>query len=199
MRLRHVLVPTDFSQPARQALRYAVEVAALHQAKLTLLHVLPPHSATDVYYASACPEAPQSTGDPRLDALFGSHSPSEPAVVRSDPDQDALTQLRDLMADTFHGMWEAEVARGQPANAIVRFAQARDVDLIVMGTHGRTGLQHVFLGSVAEKVVRQAPCPVVTIGAKRCAPVIRSQRQWCGGSLVSARPRIDSPEDPLVN
>lgn len=167
MRLTHVLVPTDFSEPALRALRYAVDVARLHQAKLTLLHVLPPRSVTDVYYASASPEAPHSTGDPRLDALLGSPGPSDPAVVRTDPDQAALTQLRDLMAGTLHSMWEAEVARGHPANAIVRFAQERDVDLIVMATHGRTGLQHMILGSVAEKVVRQAPCPVLTIGRTR--------------------------------
>ena len=167
MRLAHFLVPTDFSETALHALSYAVKEARLHQAKLTLLHVLPPHSVTDVYYAS--PEPPRSTSDPRLDVLLGSHGPSEPTVVRRDPDQDALTRLRDLMPDTFRGMWEAEVARGQPADAIVRFAQERDVDLIVMGTHGRSGLQHALLGSVAEKVVRQAPCPVLTVRSKRRA------------------------------
>ena len=167
MRRAHFLVPTDFSETALHALRFALEEARLHQAKLTLLHVLPPHSVTDVYYAS--PELPRSTSDPRLDVLLGSHGPSEPPVVRSDPDQDALTRLRDLMPDTFPGMWEAEVVRGQPAGAIVRFAQERDIDLIVMGTHGRSGLQHVFLGSVAEKVVRQAPCPVLTVRYKRRA------------------------------
>ena len=167
MRPAHFLVPTDFSETALHALSYALEEARLHQAKLTLLHVLPPHSATDVYYVS--PEPPRSTSDPRLDELLGSYGPSEPAVVRSDPDQGALNRLRDLMPGTFRGMWEAEVARGQPADAIVRFAQERDIDLIVMGTHGRSGLQHVFLGSVAEKVVRQAPCPVLTVRHKRSA------------------------------
>lgn len=167
MRLAHFLVPTDFSETALHALSYALEEARLHQANLTLLHVLPPHAVTDVYYAS--PEATRSTSDPRLDVLLGSHGPSEPAVVRSDPDQAALTRLRELMPDTFQGMWEAEVARGQPADAIVRFAQERDIDLIVMGTHGRSGLQHVFLGSVAEKVVRQAPCPVLIVRYKRSA------------------------------
>ena len=163
----HFLVPTDFSETALHALSYALEEARLHQAKLTLLHVLPPHSVTEVYYAS--PEPPRSTSDPRLDELLGSYGPSEPTGVRSDPDQSALTRLRDLMPDTFRGMWEAEVVRGQPADAIVRFAQERDIDLIVMGTHGRSGLQHVFLGSVAEKVVRQAPCPVLTVRYKRRA------------------------------
>ena len=167
MRLARFLVPTDFSATALHALSYALEEARLHQAELTLLHVLPPHSVTGMYYAS--PEPPRSTSDPRLDVLLGSHGPSEPTVVLSDPDRDTLTRLRDLMPDTFRGMWEAEVARGRPAEAIVRFAEERDVDLIVMGTHGRSGLQHVFLGSVAEKVVRQAPCPVLTVRYKRSA------------------------------
>ena len=171
MRLAHVLVPVDFSETALHALRYAVEEARLHQAKLTLLHVLPPHSVTDVYYGAGSPEPPQSTsGDPRLDALVGSPGPSDRIVVRSDPDEGALTRLRDLMPDTFRGIWEAEVARGHPADAIVRFAHEREVDLVVMGTHGRTGLQHVLLGSVAEKVVRQSPCPVLTVRYKRRAP-----------------------------
>lgn len=172
MRLAHFLVPTDFSETALHALSYALEEACLHQAKLTLLHVLPPHSVTDVYYASASPEPPRSTSDPRLDALLGSHGPSEPTVVRSDPDQGAMTRLRDLVPATFRGVWEAEVARGQPADAIIRFAQDHDVDLIVMGTHGRSGLHHVFLGSVAEKVVRHASCPVLTIRHKRRAEAL---------------------------
>ena len=172
MRLAHFLVPTDFSESALHALSYALEEACLHQAKLTLLHVLPPDAVTDVYYTSACPEPPRMTGDPRLDALLESHGPSAPTAARSDPDQGAVTRLRDLMPDTFRGVWEAEVARGQPADAIIRFAHERDVDLIVMGTHGRSGLQHVFLGSVAEKVVRHASCPVLTVRYKRRAKAL---------------------------
>jgi nucleotide-binding universal stress UspA family protein len=67
------------------------------------------------------------------------------------------------MPDTFHGVWEVEVAAGPPAETIVRVAHKRDADLIVMGTHKRTGLQHVLLGSIAEKVARLAPCPVLTV------------------------------------
>ena len=56
-----------------------------------------------------------------------------------------------------------DVAEGIPAEEILRAARDKDVDLIVMGTHGRTGLAHVFMGSIAEKVVRRAPCPVLTV------------------------------------
>jgi nucleotide-binding universal stress UspA family protein len=84
-------------------------------------------------------------------------------VVRDDESEAALTALRDLIANAFDGPWDVEVAVGPPADTIVRVAQERGADLIVMSTHGRTGLQHVFLGSVAEKVVRLATCPVMTV------------------------------------
>jgi nucleotide-binding universal stress UspA family protein len=87
----------------------------------------------------------------------------EPEAVRRDPSDEALTRLRDLISNAFQGPWNAEVALGHPAEAIVRVAQERGVDLIVMSTHGRTGLQHALMGSVAEKVVRLAPCPVLTV------------------------------------
>jgi nucleotide-binding universal stress UspA family protein len=83
--------------------------------------------------------------------------------VRRDYNEEALVQLQDLVPASFTGPWKTEVATGDPANAIVQAAQDLGVDLIVMATHGRTGLQHVFLGSVAEKVIRHAPCPVLAI------------------------------------
>jgi nucleotide-binding universal stress UspA family protein len=75
-------------------------------------------------------------------------------VVLHDHHEAALTQLRDLMPASFQGTWDVDVAAGPPAETIVHVAHERGADLIVMGTHGRTGLQHVLLGSVAEKVVR---------------------------------------------
>lgn len=164
MPFTHMLVPTDFSGPAAHALRCALEEASLHRAKVTLLHVVPPRHGTDIYYitGSADPRRGSSL-DPALDACLGARSSSEPAVVRSDPREDALTRLRDLMPASFHGSWEAEVADGQPPETIVRFAQDNHVDLIVMGTHGRSGLQRMLLGSVAEHVLRLAQCPVLTV------------------------------------
>lgn len=170
MAFTHVLVATDFSEPATHALGYAIEEATVHRARVTLLHVLPPRAGTDVYYVAGPPApAPQA----RLDTIAGGRlaapSPSEPTVVRHDPGEEALTQLNDLIPDTFRGMWEVETAAGPPADTIVRVAQERNADLIVMGTHGRTGLQHVLLGSVAERVVRLAPCPVLTVRYKERA------------------------------
>jgi len=162
MAFTHVLVPTDCSAPAQHALRYALEEAALHHAKVTLLHVLPPHTDTEVYYVTGAPGR-QPDFDLALGGHLGTPRPSQPVVVFQDHHEAALTQLRDLMAGSFQGAWEAEVTAGSAAETIVRVAQERDADLIVMGTHGRTGLQHVLLGSVAEKVVRLAPCPVLTV------------------------------------
>ena len=166
MPFTHILIPTDLSDPAHHALRYALEEATLHHARVTLLHVLSSHADTDVYYVTGSPEsAAQGSFDPVAGRLAAQPLP-QPTVIRRDPNEDALTRLQDLMRGAFHGTWNVEVAVGHPADTIVRFAQERSADLIVMGTHGRTGLQHVLLGSVAEKVVRLAPCPVLTVRYK---------------------------------
>jgi universal stress protein A len=168
MGFSHVLVPTDLSDPAEHALRYAIEEAALHHAKMTVLHVLSEHAGTEVYYVADGPGggASQEAVDPSGGGPLRSFALSPPTVVRHDPGEVARTQMQDLMRGQFQGTWEVEVVTGHPADAIVRVAQERGADLIVMGTHGRTGLQHVLLGSVAEKVVRTAPCPVLTVRHK---------------------------------
>ena len=113
---------------------------------------------------------PQGDLDPASGGRVGGTAfQSPPGVVRRDRGEEAQTRLRDLVANAFQGPWEVEVAMGPPADTIVRVAQERGADLIVMSTHGRTGLQHVLMGSVAEKVVRLAPCPVLTV-KHRAAP-----------------------------
>jgi nucleotide-binding universal stress UspA family protein len=165
MAFRHLLVPTDFSEPANNAFRYAIEEAVLHHAKVTLLHVLPPDTRTDVHYVTGAPAETVRGGlEP---GVGGSALLSQPEVVRRDRSEEALTRLRDLVAGAFQGPSEVVVALGHPADTIVRVAQEQRADLIVMSTHGRTGLPHVLLGSVAEKVVRLAPCPVLTIKHRR--------------------------------
>jgi len=165
MPFTHVLVPTDFSEPANEALRYAAEEAALHRARVTFLHVLPPHRETSVYYVTGAPaySTHPSGLDPDAGGRVGDVTLPSPTVVRLDPDEEAMTRLRDLAAAAFTGAWEASVVTGHPADAIVQAAWDGGADLIVMATHGRTGLQHALLGSVAEKVVRLAPCPVLTV------------------------------------
>ena len=165
MALKHVLVPTDFSEPGNYAVRYAMQETALCGAKVTLLHVQQSSSAgTDIYYVSGPVGSGLEAGyDIVAGGRLGTAPATEPTVVRHDLIEEALTKLRNLVPGSFRGEWAAEIAEGRPADAIVRFAQERSVELIVMATHGRTGLEHVLIGSVAKKVVRLAPCPVLTV------------------------------------
>jgi nucleotide-binding universal stress UspA family protein len=158
----HILVPTDFSPEAQRALHYASEEATQHQAKLTLLHVLHHQPATEVYYVRGAPEGRRGY-EAELGGSLPGPVPLSPQTVRRDYHEEVMTQLRDLVPPDFSGLWEVQVSAGDPADAIVREAMQLGVDLIVMSTHGRTGLQHVLLGSVAEKVIRHASCPVLTV------------------------------------
>jgi nucleotide-binding universal stress UspA family protein len=158
----HILVPTDFSPAANHALEYALEEAMQHQARLTLLHVLHNHPTTEVYYIRDAPQGGTGYAG-EFGARLPSFPPHAPETVRRDYYEEARVQLYDLVPSTFPGTWEVQVTAGHPADAIVRTAEELDVDLIIMATHGRTGVPHIVLGSVAEKVVRHAPCPVLTI------------------------------------
>lgn len=162
MAFTHVLVPTDFSEAAQHALHYALEEATVHCAKVTLLHVLPAHRGTDVYFITGFPGT-QAWCDPTLGPYLNSPMALQPMAVLRDHNAEALTQLHDLMPATFYGAWGAEVAAGPLAQTIVRVAHKRDVDLIVMGTHKHAGFEHMLLGRVTAKVVRLAPCPVLMV------------------------------------
>jgi nucleotide-binding universal stress UspA family protein len=97
-------------------------------------------------------------------------------MVLQDHHEAALTQLRDLMPASFQGPWDVDVAAGPPAETIVHVAHERGADLMVMGTHERKGLHHMLLGSVAEKVVRLAPCPVLTVKEEEKGEESRTRR-----------------------
>jgi nucleotide-binding universal stress UspA family protein len=143
MEIRHLLVPTDFSESSRRALDEAVGLAQTFGAKLTLLHVVElPSYVTDghtpVHVSTALRDDLQGHAQQELAKLppGGSGAPVE--IVR-------------------------RVVVGAPHQQILAAAVAERVDWIVMATHGRTGLSHLVMGSVAERVVRTAPCPVLTI------------------------------------
>jgi nucleotide-binding universal stress UspA family protein len=144
MTIQHILVPVDFSGYAEQALAYAIELARKLSARLTLLHVVN--------------MMPISVGDGI--ALPYSYIQELEAEV-----QRGMETYRQRVQDAgLEGTILVE--SGMPFQRIVDVARDQHVDLIVMGTQGRTGLAHLLLGSVAEKVVRLAPCPVlVTRGA----------------------------------
>lgn len=141
--IRKILVPTDFSDNAAQALDAAVDLARRYEATLLLLHVYQP----PVY---AFPDGIVLAGSK---VLLSMADASDRGLA------EAKAQAEQLGA---RGV-SVQSALGTPFADIIRVAREEDADLIVMGTHGRTGLAHALLGSVTEKVVRKAPCPVLTV------------------------------------
>lgn len=98
--------------------------------------------------------------------LFVLHTPTEASTWSGDPDADMQKRLEELVHD-FHPQFPAEttaaVCDGHPSTEICRYAESHECDLIVMATHGRTGLKHMLLGSTTEQVVRHAHCAVLTL------------------------------------
>ena len=142
-----ILVPVDFSPHADRALRYATTLAQRLGAKLALLHVV-----EDPFVSGAWSAEVSLPNVPELLETLIKGAESRLATLK------ASAAALGLAAET-------AVTTGRPAPAIVAHAKQCGVDLIVMGTHGRTGLSHVVMGSVAERVVRTAPCPVLTLHA----------------------------------
>jgi nucleotide-binding universal stress UspA family protein len=143
MEIRHILVPIDFSDSSKRALDYAVGLAQTFGAKLTLLHVVElPSYVTDAH-------APVHVSMALRDYLQG-HAQRELAHLPSEGSGAPVEIAR-------------QVVIGVPHQQILETAVAEQVDWIVMATHGRTGLSHLVMGSVAERVVRTAPCPVLTV------------------------------------
>ncbi|MBX3448053.1 MAG: universal stress protein [Planctomycetaceae bacterium] len=138
--LRKILVPTDFSEFSQAAIRYGQELATRFQAELHLIHVLEFH--------------------PTLTPTFelGLALPSQIQESRTVAEQ----TLARLPGETSLSCVRA-VLEGKPVLEILRYARENEIDLLVATTHGRTGLAHVLMGSVAENLVRMATCPVLTV------------------------------------
>jgi universal stress protein A len=143
MDIRRILAPTDFSELSTQGLKSALELAQTFGAKLLLLHVVEPPA----YPVEGI--VPSHLGAPLLDDLERQAS-NELAQI--------LPEVQGSGVDVAR-----RVAVGIPYRKIVEVAEEEKADLIVMTTHGRTGLSHLVMGSVAEKIVRTAPCPVLTM------------------------------------
>lgn len=141
-KMKKILAPTDLSETSGVGVRYALEMAHADGAELILVHVV---AVADEWFG-----APKHAG-PVRDLL-------EAETRRLD------LFLREKFSD-FAGLVEVrqKVELGHPALNIVEMAEREEADLIVMSTHGRTGLDHMLMGSVTEKVVARAPCPVLTI------------------------------------
>lgn len=156
---KRLLVPHDFSQCAARATELAAQIAEREQAELTLLHVspLPPNLPRGAKIAA-------SEGS-------GAESVSVADMVTAGACRDlaALAEplrQRGIAVQTFARATEP----GSPADAILRIAGELGADVIVVGTHGRTGLAHMLLGSVAEKIIRGANIPVITVRSRDHEP-----------------------------
>lgn len=144
IRLKNVLVATDFSETSEGALGYGRELARTFGAKLHVLHV----------------------ADNIMMRYAFDGSVVLPPDVQADFENAARTRLEQLLGDDDRrelGAIAVLRTSNTPADSIVDYAKAADVDVIVMGTHGRRALAHLLLGSVAERVVRMSPCPVLTV------------------------------------
>jgi universal stress protein A len=142
--LNSVLVATDFGETSRSALEYGRNLARAFGAKLHVLHV-------------AARVAPMSAAE---------FDPTNVADLQAEIIEDANRQLNLLLTDNDRRQLQARamvLGSTSPAAAIVDYAKETHVDIIIVGTHGRGGISHLLMGSVAEHVVRNAPCPVLVV------------------------------------
>ena len=133
--IKTIVCPTDFSASAEHAFHYAIAIAMRHKARIELLHVTLPSAYAEIEGENG--EAYENKLRMRLRAI-------------------AAIAPTDLEVQT-------TLITGIPTIEILRHATALPADLIVIGTHGRTGMKHLLIGSVAERIVRTAACPVCTV------------------------------------
>ena len=153
IRITKILYATDFSSHSNQAYFHAVALAEKHGASLTIVFVYSP--------GLSAPNTPGQSGEDR------------------DYWRNQLEQIRpvDDSIASHHGFLE-----GDPATEVVRYARDASMDLVVMGTHGRTGLERLLMGSVAEKVLREAPCSVLVVKLPKGIPVTEKREVAAAGS-----------------
>ena len=140
--LKQILVPTDFSETSEVAAKYARALAQAFGADLHLMHVL---------------ENPYASYDPL--------SFTPPINFFEELEAQTRDRLMRLLADwePLHPHVDVVTTRGSTFIEIIHYAKEHNIDLIVLGTHGRGPIAHMLMGSVAEKIVRKAPCPVLTV------------------------------------
>jgi nucleotide-binding universal stress UspA family protein len=141
---RRILCPVDFSDASRHALDLAIAIAGWYESHITAVYAV----------------EPAFKFEPPI--LFAEHGGLDDLPV----DRDRLqSQLNDWLAaaTTASVPWDAKICDGRPADSVIALAKSLPADLIVMGTHGRSGFERLVLGSVTEKVLRNAGCPVLTV------------------------------------
>ncbi|UCG75172.1 MAG: universal stress protein [Gemmatimonadota bacterium] len=145
LNIRKIIYATDFSKCSENAFPVAVRLASLYDAELHMLHAIVLHADDPHDPAHHFPEP---------DELYERMRDSAATRMASTAENDEMPDLKVV---------QAQVRGISPAPVILEYAEEQDIDLIVMGTHGRRGLRHLLLGSVAEEVVRLSECPVVTV------------------------------------
>lgn len=140
VKIERILFPTDFSECAQHALMYALSIATEYRAQLIALHVVP--------QLNLPPEMESSAG-----ALY------------DEMERIARAKIAKLVPKRFLEKIKVQniIVRGVPFLEIIKEAKKRNADLIIIATHGRTGLQHAVFGSTTEKVARKAPCPILIV------------------------------------
>ena len=139
--IKNILLPTDFSEPATVAAKYALALAQEFGSTVHLLHVIELVPA---------------------EVMLTHFSKQDVQDKLSQHAADELQKLNEALGD-YNVPLETLIRSGNPAVEISRAAEDADIDLIVMGTHGRGGVAHALVGSVAERTVRRAPCAVMTV------------------------------------
>jgi nucleotide-binding universal stress UspA family protein len=150
--IRNILVPTDFSDTSRAALKYAADLARRFDSRLHLLHVSPDPA-----------QLPWAVGPGLAEYVDGLEARCEKMLValRACATVEHLDPLRTT----------TRIVDGAAHHEILEYVRTQDIDLVVMGTHGHGALAHLLLGSVAERVVRHALCPVLVVPGRRPATV----------------------------
>jgi len=145
MKIKRILCPVDFSASSDRALEYAAFLARTHRAKLLVLHVLEHLQRYEHFLILAL----------------------TPQEIAKKMEEEAKTRLEasinGLKAD---GKIETTIREGKAFVEIIKMAREQDIDLIVLGSHGHSALEYILIGSVAEKVARKAPCPVLIVRDK---------------------------------
>jgi len=143
MEIKRILFATDFSEGSFHALPYAVDIAKNYGAKLYLMHVVYDVAKTAGWYVPHV----------SIDEIY------------SDIERSARAELEKTFIDEMRGLKDIErvVLKGIPYEEITKFAGDNNIDLVVLGTHGRKGIDRMLFGSTAEQIVRNAPCPVLSV------------------------------------
>ena len=157
--MKHILVPTDFSEPAAAAFAQAVKIATVAGAKVTLLHVIYTEKINETLLGLDAMEYLTRVMDTPSE-----QAPYSPTHAGERLREAAEERLAKAIAEAGgQANVESAVAEGRPSAEVLDYIQKNNVDLVVMGTHGRGAIGKALLGSVADNVIRQAECPVMVV------------------------------------